>query len=938
MTSNSQINRNSPGRIARTAALTVFVGVQASTWIPAAAQYTEAMSVWTATGEDAWETVDLTGTVPANAVLEIAVYNRDPVNSQYGGVRAVGSSLDRRLLLHRAEDTGSFLAGDFIVMHVQADSSSDIQQYSSQNAFGTTFALLGYWTSGTYVERFDTFTAGSSGAWVDKNLCSYGVRPGYVVEIAATNDDPNNETEAGIRTNGSSLSRIFDLHESEPDGVDAVSAFVKADTTINATIEVYAETNGSIDFYVLGYWSVAPGSYTEAFTDIGNPSTDATWEDIDLTASGLPNSAVAEFVMSNNNDAASGNMGVRANGSALNRYRRPHEGESGGSDFYRAHVLSDGTATIEFYHATVSQSYTFRLVGYWSTCNSSVSYTVQDLGAVTASNKSLGWRINGSEHVAGFEETSAGNPSAWLLNCGSFSSLSTLGGSYAESQGINDSDMVVGWSHNGSGKRRAFRWTSGGGMVDLGTVSGRTDSEALSVNSSSEIVGTVMNFGSPPSTRLAFLYLPADAYTLTSGMNSLGTLGGTQSVATDINNSGRVVGGAQNAGGNYRPFRWNSGTMTDLGTLGGDSVYPDHRAEAVNSSGNIVGRSYTAGAAARAFYWNGTTMANLGVLTGGTESWAFGINDSNVVVGTSNVTGGAFHAFVYDTTNGLRDLNNLIAGGSGWTLIRATDINNEGFITGWGTNGSGDTRAFMLTLSCYAGGGGAAAAGEPIASGGGITDESGAFDASAVSAEGIELAHIEVLEAEIGTRVEYQIIEPLTSSDPIPEPGVATRAGFVDGIALGRTLKVDSSAATGEFALTVTMNVTQDQIDELGTAPQDLEIHAFDASLGGGVWIPAGKNIGLAPPTEVNGQSGYVPRTNGAIEYWTVRDAGGTFAVGKGTVVDQEAPQPNPVGAPTTCGLGWIIPMFASILTWLTARTRRHKLRFANRTPGGATR
>src|SRR2546430_7969235 len=123
-------------------------------------------------------------------------------------------------------------------------------------------------------------------------------------------------------------------------------------------------------------------------------------------------------------------------------------------------------------------------------------------------------------------------------------------------------------------------------------------------------------------------------------MNGRGALGGKQSEGFDINASGKVVGGAHNASGYYRPFRWANGTMTDLGTLGGDTITADSRAEALNSAGKVAGRAYTAGGAAHAFYWDGS-MTDLGVLTGGPESWAFGINSTPAVVGAAKGNGRA---------------------------------------------------------------------------------------------------------------------------------------------------------------------------------------------------------------------------------------------------------------------------------------------------------
>ncbi len=906
-------------RLAGVLGLLVLDAVRAPNSVSAG--YTETFQTWSSTSAAAWETKSLSGapfSVPANAVVEVACRNKRVFDARSGGVRAVGSSLDRRFNVRLASVAGVQL----LVMHVQTDSSSQIQHYSQVTA-DLDFVLLGYWTSGTYVERFDSFTAGASATWTDANLCSYGVRPNYVGEIVMTNVDTGNGRSVGVRTNGSSVDRRFTLDVGWAAALNFTTMFVKADSSALSTIEVYAQDDTDVSFYLVGYWSVAPGAYTEKFSDVGSPSASTTWQDKDLTADGVPDSGTAEFLLANEYTGGAPNLGVRTNGSSLARLLNPHLVFAGNANVARMHVLTDGTATMEWYHSDITRANSFYLLGYWTTCDTSISYGVTDLGAITSTKSSLGWHINSSETVAGFEEDSSGNPAAWYLSCGSFTSLGTLGGSYAESHGINNADMVVGWSTNGSEKRRAFRWTSGGGMVDLGTLSGRSGSEALSVNGNSEIVGTVADFASPPHNRLAFLYLPSAAYGFGSGMNSLGTLGGTQSVAMDISDSGRVVGGAQNGSGYFRPFRWNSGTMTDLGTLGGDSVLPDHRAEAVNSSGNIAGRSYTAAGAARAFYWNGSSMSDLGVLTGGTESWAFGLNDSNVVGGTSNVTGGAFHAFVWDSTNGMRDLNNLISGSSGWTLTRATDIDNNGFITGWGTNPSSKTRAFLLTLTCNGGGGGSAAASAALASGGGVTDDLGTFDGSAVDTQGVELAHVEVLGGHPGVALEYQVIEPLNSLDPMPEPDLATRDGFVGGVGLLRTLKVESTSPIAGLSMTVNMNFTMDEIADLGSAPKELELYVFEKPAGEAekVWVPAGKNIGESLPTKTVGQSGFALGDGGLVKYWAVRRGGGVFAVGKGRPVDQPATQPAP--APRPCGMAMIQPMLLCCIVLCAARRSR---------------
>jgi len=885
--------------------------------------YVEKYETWQASNADTWETQDLSGapySVPANAVVEVAIVSSATSNERYGGVRAVGSSLERRLLIHEAEAGGS----DILVMHVQANSSSQIQHYADTTS-EPQFSLLGYWTCGTYVERFDTFSAGASGSWQDKNLCSYGVGPGYVAEIVMTNDDATDEREAGVRANGSSLQRRLNLHKAEGGGVESATMFVEADTTTGSTIEVYAQDDTDVDFYVVGYWSVAPLAYTELFTDVGSPASNAAWLDVDLTASGVPDSAHAEFVLANEDVDDERRMGVRANGSGLSRNENVHEAEDGGGDFLRMHVAADSTATIEWYHSNVASTNSFFLVGYWSSCSTSTRYLVTDLGAITGSKSSLGWAINASGKVAGVEEDSNGNPAAWYLDCGTFTALGTLGGSYAEAHGINSSGRVVGWAQIAGDRRRAFSWTSGGGMTNLGTVLSRADSEAWGVNSSAEVVGSVFDFKSPSVFRLAFIYLPSPAYSKAAGIHSLGTLGGNQSVATAINDSGQVAGGAQNGSGNFRPFRWQNGTMTNLGTLGGESIRADHRAEAINSSGNVAGLSYTAGAAKRAFIWDGS-MVNLGVLTGGTISWAFGINNTQTVVGTSNVTGGAFRAFVWDNANGMRDLNNLIPGGSGWTLTRATDINTGGSIVGWGTNGSGNVRAFLLTPTCSAGGGAATLA-AALAVGSGSTDEMGMLDEMVADREGAPLAVIHLLAPESGVKVDYEVTDASPAQEASPAWETGEGAGFDNGVALNRTLKIDTRAVPDESLLTVSMYFTSGEIANHEAEPERLELHVLDAIVGdsASVWVPAGKNIGESPPTSTMGDSGFVMHDDGIVEYWAVRAAGGTFAVGKTASHEVETGVGQPV--PRMCGTAMILPMLLSSLGLALCKTRPRRSR-----------
>lgn len=74
-----------------------------------------------------------------------------------------------------------------------------------------------------------------------------------------------------------------------------------------------------------------------------------------------------------------------------------------------------------------------------------------------------------------------------------------------------------------------------------------------------------------------------------------------------------------------------------------------------------------------------------------------GINASGQLVGYSTTTGDVSDdAFVYDAVHGMVDLNSLIDPLSGWDLLYAFAINDNGQITGQGII-DGDRHAFLLT-------------------------------------------------------------------------------------------------------------------------------------------------------------------------------------------------------------------------------------------------
>jgi probable HAF family extracellular repeat protein len=166
-------------------------------------------------------------------------------------------------------------------------------------------------------------------------------------------------------------------------------------------------------------------------------------------------------------------------------------------------------------------------------------------------------------------------------------------------------------------------------------------------------------------------------------------------VAANINSSGQVVGYSYNKQGNFLGFLWQNGTMTSLGTLGGDWS----KALAINDPGQITGQAYLKGnVGAHAFLYTYGTMKDIDT-QGSTYSDGLSINSSGVVVGEMTVKCNCqfltYHAFVY-TGGKMKDLNSLIPAHSGWILTQASGINDSGQIVGWGTVNK-QTHAFLLS-------------------------------------------------------------------------------------------------------------------------------------------------------------------------------------------------------------------------------------------------
>jgi probable HAF family extracellular repeat protein len=298
---------------------------------------------------------------------------------------------------------------------------------------------------------------------------------------------------------------------------------------------------------------------------------------------------------------------------------------------------------------------------------------------------------------------------AEILNLGS------LGGSFSQSNGINESGAVVGFALNTvpdaflgpngtffGTQFRAFLWRNGV-MRDLGTLGG-PDAYAAFVNDRGQVAGYSFTNSIPNPVATACggaMQVPTEAPFFLedsgSGMTNVGTLGGNCGFANDMNGSGVVVGYSDLAGDlTGHPFRWTrSERIKDLGTFGGTFGY----ALAVNDTGEIVGGATTQNDQAfDAFLWKNGVMKNLGTLAGDCGSLAQSINSKDQVTGQSlSCDGTSSRAFLWENGQ-MIDLNTTVGPDSDLQLLDALEINERGEIIGQGALADGNQHVFLLML------------------------------------------------------------------------------------------------------------------------------------------------------------------------------------------------------------------------------------------------
>jgi 6-phosphogluconolactonase len=247
--------------------------------------------------------------------------------------------------------------------------------------------------------------------------------------------------------------------------------------------------------------------------------------------------------------------------------------------------------------------------------------------------------------------------------------------------GLNDKGQVVGQQDIQSPNPlqpppQAFLYNSSDNQtIDIDNVKGR-QSAAYSINNAGQVTGSLSTgiCPIPGSTNPAclgnthaFLYTGA-------GLADIGTLGGTYSAGTSINNRGEVAGISTVANGTAHLFLYTQGHMHDLGTAAGQTF----ASAALNDRGEILALAVGSGGVATSYLYRNHTFFKL-------PFPGSGINNSTEIVGAKPAATAVSRAYLYFRGISI-DLNDLVDP-SLPLLTSASGVSNNGKIVVNGLNG-----------------------------------------------------------------------------------------------------------------------------------------------------------------------------------------------------------------------------------------------------------
>lgn len=312
-----------------------------------------------------WDVIDVFSppfNVPSGSVVEVAIGNSDTSLARLGGVRTLGSSLERTVDINSVPSNTT--GWEYYSMHVQTTSGQI--EVLAEVAIDIKFILLGYWKKGTYVELRSSGrnVPSVNNTWEQLDLDTLSVS-GAVAEIVMCNDDQAVQRTIGVRQVGSSLGRTRQLHEAI-NGNTCYTVHVNT-SGVNFTVDHYASDILDNSISVLGYWSELPAqSYNEIVENTIVPSGNNVWEAVGFPTVPSGTDIVIETINRNSILNNNSTLGARRIGSTHIRTYGLTEAEDGGIAALTVNVQASESG-IEVFTDDISESNnSIATQGFWS--------------------------------------------------------------------------------------------------------------------------------------------------------------------------------------------------------------------------------------------------------------------------------------------------------------------------------------------------------------------------------------------------------------------------------------------------------------------------------------------------------------------------------------------------------------------------------------------
>ncbi len=308
--------------------------------------------------------------------------------------------------------------------------------------------------------------------------------------------------------------------------------------------------------------------------------------------------------------------------------------------------------------------------------------------------------------VVGFTNSPApggGEAFRWTPDTG-ITGLGVGSGLQSVAYGVSTGGTVITGDSISIANNQAFRWTPPSQFNVIGDIPGGGNTSlarAVSADGS-----TIVGQGNSPAGLEAYRWTQPD------GFERLEFLPGGSgfSLALDVSADGNVVVGESDSAladcfACPEAFRWTpDGGIQPLGDLPGGEFRSSARG--TSPDGNFIVGQGLSDQGLEAFVWTEQSgMVGLGDLPGGAfESRAFAISaDGSTIVGQASAENGVT-AFLWTESTGMITVQSLIQNDlnldiTGWTLISATDISDDGLtIVGNGVNPAGQNEGWVLRV------------------------------------------------------------------------------------------------------------------------------------------------------------------------------------------------------------------------------------------------